>query len=210
MKRRLLVACERSQVVCNAFRAMGIEAYSADIEVCLGGHPEHHIIGDVMNIINGHCSFYLQTGRRMLVRSRWDMIIAHPPCTYLTKVGAPFLYNPDGSIDELRLARMTVARQMFLDIWQCNTQFLCIENPTPMNRCNLPRPTTYVEPFQYGEPWSKRTNLWLRNLPPLLPTILCPDYKQYVRCTRGSTKRSQTFLGIAKAMADQWSKFLQS
>lgn len=207
-KLRVLVACECSQIVCKAFRSVGCEAYSADIELCLGGHPEWHIVGDVSRILDGHCAFNLQTGEVMQIRRSWDIIIAHPPCTYLTKIGSPLMYMPDGSIDPVRDAAQIVGREFFLKCLNADAHYVCVENPVPMARANLPRCSTIINPYEFGEPWSKRTCLWLRNLPPLIPTLLNSSHREFVRTRRGSRARSMFFPKVAQAMAEQWTEYI--
>lgn len=205
---RALVACECSQIVCKAFRSLGWDAYSADIELCLGGHPEWHIVGDVSRILNGHCAFTLQNGQVMQIRRSWDIIIAHPPCTYLTKIGSPHMYLPDGSIDPVRAAAQLVGREFFLKCLNADAHYVCVENPVPMARANLPRCSTIINPYEFGEPWSKRTCLWLRNLPPLIPTLLATSHREFVRTRRGSRARSMFFPRVAQAMAEQWTAYI--
>lgn len=200
---RLLVACECSQIVCRAFRERGVEAYSADIELCHGGHPEWHIVGDVVPILNGHCSFRLQDGTAKQIRGAWDMIIAHPPCTYLCKVGSNHMYNSDGTINQLRHAQMLVGVKFFLTCLNARSTYVCVENPVPMKMAGLPPCTTIINPYEFGEPWSKRTCLWLRGLPPLIPTLLNTSIRSFVRTKRGGRARSEFFPLVAAAMAEQ-------
>ena len=201
---RVLVACEESQQVCAAFRKLGHEAYSCDIQDCSGGHPEWHIQDDVLKHLDG-----------------WDLIIAHPPCTYISAAGACRMYPHKGQIDEARLQKAMEAKAFFLAIWNADCPRICIENPRPLKVVQMPDETQRVQPFWFGEPWSKLTFLWLKGLPPLLPTEIVADYKPYVSCGTSRNKgnpdkagfsrrggaakaRSKTFPGIAKAMAWQW------
>lgn len=206
---KVLVACEESQAVCKAFRALGHEAYSCDIQECSGGHPEWHIQGDVLPLLN----------------EKWDLIIAHPPCTYLSNAGARWLYA-GGKLNEERYKKGLDGKEFFLKFLNANCNHVAIENPIPSSVYDLPQYTQVIQPYEYGEPWSKKTCLWLKGLPPLQPTKIIEDHKPF--CSSGSyskshdpkykgasrkggsaKSRSKTFPGIAKAMAEQWSKFIE-
>ena len=172
---KVLIACEESQAVCKEMRRLGHEAYSADIQDCSGGYPEWHIKGNVLPLINGRCSFTTSDGVRHEIPDRWDMLIAHPPCTFLTKAGAN-LMRVNGDIVPDRYAKA------------------------------LPRYSQLIQPFEFGDPYSKKTCLWLKGLPPLMGTVICSDYVSYTALHRSARMRSKTFPGIAAAMADQWSR----
>lgn len=204
----VLVACERSQIVANAFRALGHYAFSADIELCLGGHPEWHIIGDVQRILNGHCAFTTQDTVTHQIRTNWDLIIAHPPCTYLAKSGSMHMYCADGSINLDRAHLRAAARIFFLRCLHADAAHVCVENPVPMKDSFLPRPDTIIDPCEFGEPWTKKTCLWLRDLPPLLPTCIHTRTRSFVYTKRGSKARSLFFPKVAKAMAEQWTSYI--
>lgn len=231
----VLIACEESQEVCKAFRALGHEAYSCDIQPCSGGHPEWHIQGDVIKLIHPDvllCSldpdipdemwgtFRTQDGKIHNLPPRWDLIIAHPPCTYMSAAGACRMYPQAGHIDEDRFAKAMKAKQFFLALLNANCPRICIENPRPLKCVGLPKESQQIQPYEYGEPWSKLTYLWLKGLPKLVPTKIVEDYKPYVSCGTSRNKgnpdksgmsrrggaqkvRSKTFHGIAKAMAEQ-------
>jgi len=199
---RVLVACEESQTVCKAFRERGHEVYSCDVIDCSGGHPEWHIKDDVLK--------HLDDG--------WDMMIAHPPCTYLSRAGARWLY-PQGTLNNDRFALGLFAKDFFLKLWSSNIPLIAIENPTPFKVFNMPKETQVIQPYQFGEPFSKRTLLWLKNLPPLISTLIVSDYKSLLPSNTGYGRRkgqhyqyvnisakesSKTFQGIANAMATQW------
>ena len=200
---RILVACEESQEVCKAFREKGHEAYSCDIIECSGGHPEWHIMCDA----------------RELLKMRWDMIIAHPPCTYLTNASAVRM-RVNGQIQMERYEKAMAARDFFLAFWNADCPRIAIENPTPMKLVNLPAYTQAIQPYWFGHPYSKRTCLWLKNLPPLVPTEMIEHHEPYVnggckdshgnyrkfqgRNERDPKTRAKTFHGIAMAMAEQW------
>lgn len=206
---RVLVACEESQVVTIELRQLGHEAYSCDLQECSGGHPEYHIQGDAMPEI---------------LRGGWDMIIAHPPCTYLTCAGAVRLYNADHTIaDPERLEKGREAARFFMSIWEADCPRIAIENPVPMSVFGLPMYSQIIEPYMFGDPWRKRTCLWLKGLPPLVAMMVAPVEprglwvgstsarrdptikRQYELCSnRDPKRRSKTFPGIAKAMAVQW------
>lgn len=185
---KILCACEESQRVCIAFRERGHEAYSCDIQECSGGHPEWHIRDDVVNLL------YLN----------WDMIIAFPPCTYITKSGAQLMF-PKGVLNEERFLKQRQAVEFFYKIWNAPAEKICIENPVPMHCAGLPKESCRIHPWEFGEPFTKRTYLWLKNLPVLLPTEIVKPERSWVSSTCGSKERSKTFKGIAEAMALQWS-----
>lgn len=180
---RVLIACEESQRVCIAFREKGHEAFSCDLQECSGNHPEWHIQNDVMKIINWE----------------WDLIIAHPPCTYLSKVGTRWLKEPS------RIEAGKKAAEFFMKIYNCNCKKICIENPVPLKMYNLPKYTQIIQPWQFNEPYSKATCLWLKGLPYLIPTcFVYGKIESWTALTRSPKIRSKTFEGIAKAMAQQW------
>lgn len=201
---KVLVACEESQAVCKAFRELGHEAYSCDIIDCSGGHPEWHIKGDALE----------------LLKLKWDLIIAHPPCTYLTKAGARWLHA-GGTLNQKRYALGIEAREFFMAFYNADCPKIAIENPVPASVFNLPEYSQVIQPYEFGHPYSKKTCLWLKGLEPLKPTQVIEDHvpfissgtyskthdPRYKGASRkgGSAKsRSKTFPGIAKAMADQW------
>lgn len=192
---RVLVACEESQRVCIEFRKIGHEAYSCDIEPCSGGHPEWHLKQDVTP----------------LLKEKWDLIIAHPPCTYLSNAGARHLY-PKGVLNEDRLKKGLAAKEFFMQFYNADCPKIAIENPTPSKIYDLPPYTQVIQPYQFGHPYSKRTCLWLKGLPPLVPTNIV-EVSQSTKVAgnwfnKGGKERqknrAKTFPGIAKAMAEQW------
>lgn len=200
---RVLVACEESQAVTMAFRAVGHEAYSCDIIPCSGGHPEWHLQQDVMP----------------LLQEKWDMIIAFPPCTYLTNAGARHLYK-GGTLNLERYKKGLEAKAFFMAIYNADCPKIAIENPTPSRVYGLPEKTQVIQPWQFGHPYTKRTQLWLKGLPKLVPTNIvtpertwCPSgsySKKHNEKHKGmfttdrAKNRSKTFPGIAQAMAEQW------
>lgn len=203
---RILVACEESQAVTIELRRLGHEAYSCDLQDCSGGHPEWHIKADALEMI----------------KLKWDMIIAHPPCTYLTTAGAVRLYNRDHTVkDEARFRKGLEAAEFFRAIMEADCPRIVVENPVPMKVWGLPDYDQIIEPFQFGDPWRKRTCLWLKNTPPLQPTEVVKPLGLWVGSTSGMRDatvysryalkskrdprlRSKTFPGIARAMAEQW------
>lgn len=201
---KILVACEESQVVCKAFREKGHEAFSCDIQRCSGGKPEWHIVGDVLPLLNGNTQFITQDGVTHYIVGNWDMLIAHPPCTYLSKVSAPCLFDKEGNINLARYYRGLEARFFFMTLYNCSIPKICIENPTPLSLFGLPHHSQVIQPYWFGHPYSKRTLLWLKGLPPLFATLIEPEHESWVAINRDSIIRSKTFPGIAAAMAEQW------
>lgn len=207
---KVLIACEESQRVCTAFRDKGHEAFSADIQNPSGGHPEWHIKGDVLAILNGHCAFQTMDGCTHVI-DKWDLIIAHPPCTYLSNAGARFLY-PKGILNEERLKMGLSAKAFFMSLYNADCEKICIENPTPSRVYELPKYTQVIQPWMFGHPVQKRTCLWLKRLPPLKPTDTVEERQSSKIAGNWFNKggkdrqknRAKTFQGVAKAMADQW------
>ena len=207
---RVLIACEESQTVCKEFRALGHEAYSADILPCSGGHPEWHIQGDVTKILN----------------DGWDLMIAHPPCTYLAVSGARWLYNKDGSKNEERYRNQEEALDFVRLLMDAPIEKIALENPVSVISTHIRKPEQIIQPWMFGDEASKTTCLWLKNLPKLNPTDIVGKGEFVEWEVNGKKKRqakwfldaltkaktseerrtlrSKTFIGIAKAMADQW------
>ena len=210
----VLVACEESQRVCEAFRMRGHEAYSADVQEPSGGHPEWHILGDVLPIINGSCEFDTMDGAHHHIDKPWDLLIAHPPCTYLTSAGAKLLFDHHHNVINFeREKKGFEAAEFFRKFLQVskNGTKVCVENPTPMKHFGLPKYSQIIHPYYFGEPWSKRTCLWLCGLPLLIPTDICGDHEPWINTKghpghsgRNPKIRAKTFRGIAKAMAERW------
>lgn len=207
IKLNVLVACEESQAVANAFRRLGHYAFSCDLQSCSGGHPEYHIIADVSPLLLSDCRFVTQSGVPYYVK-KWDLIIAHPPCTYLTKASSTQMFPKPGIINPARYACMLDAVSFFNECLNAHSDYVAIENPVPLHIAHLPRPSQYVEPYWFGHPYTKRTCLWLKNLPPLMSTSILSHHQCYTSTCSGSRKRSKTFSGIADAMANQWSEFI--
>lgn len=206
---KVLVACEESQRVCIEFRRLGHEAYSCDILPCSGGHPEWHIQDDVLNHLDG-----------------WDMIIAHPPCTYLTVTGNRWFDTEKYGDKALkRIKEREKAVDFFLKFVNADCKRIAIENPIGYMSTFYRKPDQIIQPYMFGEPQRKATCLWLKGLVPLKPTnIVDPIVIKYkngkgtdnpwhmkTMCLpkeERSRIRSQTFKGIAKAMAEQWGKIV--
>lgn len=244
---RVLVACEESQRVCMAFRAKGHEAYSCDIMDCSGGHPEWHIKGDVLKILNPRINLIPFVTLNGIVSDsvkgiyfktcdniehfveRWDMIIAHPPCTFLT-VAANKLYNIEkyGEKAIKRLEDREKAKEFFMAFVNADCDKIVIENPIGIMSTYYRKPDQIIQPYQFGHPYRKSTCLWLFGVDPLIPTNIV-DFE----CIHSSGKsggysgaswvvrdengkilpygdprvaiaRSKTYTGIAQAFADQW------
>jgi len=202
---KILVACEESQAVTIELRTLGHEAYSCDTLECSGGHPEWHLQQDVTP----------------LLKQKWDMIIAFPPCTYMSKAGARWMFPTAGNVNKERLKKGLEAKEFFMKFMNADCPKIAIENPTPLKIINLPTATQIIQPYQFGNPYSKRTCLWLKGLPKLEPTNVLKEFKPYMPSNTGGAKRGQqhssgvahnaidaskTFKGIAIAMANQWTK----
>ena len=155
---KILVACEESQRVCIAFREKGHEAYSCDIEFCSGKRPEWHIWSDVTSLLNGNCMFRTCDGQIHSIE-KWDMIIAFPPCTYLSKAGSSNLYR-GGVINEERFILGQKAAQFFSAIYNADCPRICIENPVPMKIFHLPKYDQVIEPYYFGVPVYKNKKRW--------------------------------------------------
>lgn len=209
---RVLVACEESQRVCTAFRNKGHEAYSCDIRDCSGGHPEWHIKDDVLKHLEG-----------------WDLIIAHPPCTFLTLAGNRWFDIDKYGIKAIeREKERGDAIQFFLKLVNAPCDKIAVENPVGVMNRIYRKPDCVIQPYQFGHPYTKKTCLWLKNLKPLQPTkIVQPEIIHSGGKTGGysgnswhavdengkilawndprtAVERSKTYQGIAEAMAEQW------
>ena len=199
---KVLVACEESQEVCKAFRERGHEAFSCDLQECSGGHPEWHIQGDVLPILNGNCTFVTESGDAHQQNGRWDLIIAHPPCTDLAVSGARWF--PEKQKD----FRQQKACVFFMQMALANCEKVAVENPVSIMSTVYRKPDQIIQPWQFGHGEVKKTCLWLKGLPKLNPTKIVEGREQKVwRMAPGperSKRRSKTFSGIAKAMAEQW------
>lgn len=218
----VLVACEESQRVTIEFRKLGHKAYSCDLLDCSGNHPEWHIKKDVTLLLNGNCIFNTVDGLEHEISGKWDMIIAFPPCTYLTVTGNRWYnYEKYGDKAIQRMLDRNDAIKFFMTIVNADCDKIAIENPVGIMSTQWRKPDQIIQPYQYGDPYEKRTCIWLKGLPMLLPTKIVdiPDRiqfksgktmaKWYVEAGNLSKEqralvRSKTFPGIAKAMATQW------
>lgn len=210
---RILVACEESQAITKELRALGHEAFSCDLLPCSGGHPEWHLQQDVFEVIE----------------QGWDMMIAHPPCTYLAVSGARWLYNKDGSKNEERWRNQAEALDFVQRLMDAPIDKIAIENPVSVISSHIRKPDQIVHPWMFGDKASKSTCLWLKNLPKLEPTDIVekgefiefiskkgvkkrqPKWyfdalKEAKTPAERRTLRSKTFKGMAKAIAKQWTK----
>ena len=216
---QVLVACEESQRVCMAFREKGHEAYSCDIIDCSGGHPEWHIKQDVIPPLNGHCASRTCDGKTHEIENSWDLLIAHPPCTYLSNAGARHLWKGH----ELQADRVMLgiqSRDLFMQFLWSSIPLICVENPVPSKVFCLPQYTQSIQPYMFGHPYTQKTCLWLKGLPPLKSTNIvkpvatwCPsgsyshkhgEQHKGMFTTDRAKNRAKTFPGIANAMAEQW------
>lgn len=214
---KVLVACEESQAVCIAFRERGHEAYSCDIQEPSGGHPEWHILGDALQAIEGG-SVTTMDGQIHEV-GKWDLLIAHPPCTYLSNAGANRL-RVNGEIQLGRMEKAKAARAMFMEMLDADIPRIAVENPVPGKIHGLPPYSQIIQPYMFGDAWLKRTCLWLKNLPLLMATNCVVPTGKWVETTphgraarpgewenkgrRTPKERSKTFPSGANAMAEQW------
>lgn len=180
---KILIACERSGIVREAFRARGHDAWSCDLQDT--DLPGQHVVGDV----------------RALLHSSWDMMIAHPPCTYISYAGARW-WRTEGYAE-----KQAMALEFFRELLNAPIPMIAVENPRGVAAQLIRKPDDVIEPYQFGEPYKKRTYLWLKNLPPLISTMRMMSYQ--VNWTEAQTRdrqntRSKTFRGVASAMAQQW------
>ena len=227
----VLIACEESQRVCEAFRARGHNAFSCDIVECSGGHPEWHIMGDALEVIepnsNNYTVFFTQDQSFHTIYGTWDLIIAHPPCTYLTVSGNRW-FNVDkyGKKAVERKRKREEAYNFFMEFATASCPRVAIENPIGYMNTHFRKPDQIIQPYYFGDPVRKPTCLWLKGLPPLVYTdVVKPEVIKangtsysgpayYVRDEEGkilpwgdprtAKARSKTYPGIANAMAVQW------
>lgn len=217
----ILIACEESQTVCKAFRDKGHNAFSCDIVEESGGHPEWHIMQDVIPLLNGDCDFKTANGTEHHLNGKWDLIIAHPPCQYLTNTGNPYLnVEKYGQKAIERAKKREEAFLFFMEFANANCDKICIENPIGYPNSHYRKPNQIIQPWHFGHPYTKATCLWLKGLKPLVPEVkekpegIKSFAIQTMKDENGKTiswnteksrrLRSKTFEGIALAMADQW------
>ena len=218
---KILVACEESQAVTKELRRLGNEAYSCDIIECSGGHPEWHIMQDVIPLLNGNCEFKTADGMTHKIKGKWDMIIAHPPCTRLCNSGQRWLYWGDEEYQNKKKAEQKEAIEFFMKFANADCNKIAIENHMGIMSTIYRKPDCTYNPYDFeGETECKKTCLWLKELDPLKPTRKNPLPKE--QRTHGIWKahfgdkklawndpetaklRSKTPVGVAKAMAEQW------
>ena len=233
----VLVACEESQRVCTEFRKLGHNAYSCDILKCSGGHPEWHFNQDVLEVIKNNGGM-LETGEEIYIDGKWDLMIAHPPCTYLAVSGAKWYYHPDDKALPVEQRRphpsfpnraqdREEGAAFFMALANADIEYIAIENPVGIMNTRFRKPDQVVQPYFFGDAASKSTCLWLKNLP-LLEATNMVDKGEYIEFKSGKripkwysdgltktktaeerrTWRSKTFPGFAKAMAEQWSAYV--
>jgi len=199
--KRILIGCEESQTVCKAFRERGFEAFSCDLVLPSGGNWEWHIQGDLLDVA---------------MSEKWDAMIAHPPCTFMSCCGARWMYQK-GKINENRLASAMKAKDFFMQCYNMPIPNIALENPLPLKVIGLPPASQTIQPYEFGDPFSKKTLLWLKGFPMLKHTNVLSEWKPYLQSgnkhnehsnkVRGRI-RSKTFPGIAAAMAEQWGDYL--
>lgn len=239
-KLRVLIACEESQRVCTAFRELGHEAYSCDIQVPSGGHPEWHILGDALKVLNPQEIFIRRSydcwyedairfetiDKKEHIVPKWDMIIAHPPCTYLTVTGNRwFNVEKYGDKATQRAKDREEAVSFFMEFANANCEHIAIENPVGVMSSYYRKPNQIIQPWMFGDAAEKKTCLWLKGLPNLTETkVTVPPERVKFDSGKSMPKwyadawhlskeersrvRSKTFPGIAKAMAEQWGNYL--
>ena len=215
----VLIACEESQRVCTAFREKGNNAFSCDIQECSGGRPEWHIKSDVLPILNGNCSFVTENGEKHYINGKWDMIIAHPPCTRLCNTSQRWLYWGDEEYRAKKRKEQKKAVDFFMNFVNADCDRIAIENPVGIMSTLYRKPDCIYNPYDFaGETECKKTCLWLKGLSALKPTQTLPKEKRThgIWSARFDNKqlawndpltaklRSVTPEAVAKAMAEQW------
>lgn len=215
--KRILIACEESQAVTKEFRELGFEAYSCDILPCSGGHPEWHFKEDIFEVLKREPKF--------------DLMIAHPPCTFLAVSGARWMYKDDGSICEERFNNQKQGLEFVQKLMNVDIEHIVIENPISVISSQIRKPDQIIQPWEHGDKAQKSTCLWLKNLPLLEPTDIVEkgEFVEWVSKkgvkkkqakwffdalknaktpAERRTLRSKTFDGIARAMASQWGNYI--
>lgn len=218
----VLVACEESQAVCLAMRKRGIEAFSCDLFGCSGGKPEWHIKGDVLKVLrpqnNGWgekegINFETEDGTFRIIGKEWDLMIAHPPCTFLSVSGARWLYNADSTPNEERHKNQQEALDFVKILMDAPVKHIAIENPVSVISSKIRKPEQIIQPWQFGHGETKKTCFWLKNLPLLKPTKIVEGREGKIWKLPPSADRaklrSKTYPGIAEAMAAQWGEFVR-
>jgi hypothetical protein len=224
-KHKILVACEESQTLCKAFRERGFLAYSCDMQKCSGGRPDWHINYGCLGTIEEEY-FITQDGYFHPNFDGFDLMVAHPPCTYLTVTGNKWMKPEFRNRFPDRHLQREKAVQFFLDLFEAPIRHIAVENPVGIISTRFRKPDQYVHPYHFGDPHSKKTGLWLKNLPKLEPTnVVKPEMYVYkdgredpiwhvesmkLPPDERSRVRSKTFQGMANAMADQWGNYLRA
>lgn len=231
----ILIACEESQTVCKEFRKLGFAAFSCDILPCSGGHPEWHFKEDIFKIVDNRGGV-LENGETHHIDGKWDLMVAHPPCTFLSVSGARWYYHPEDKELPVEQRRphpnfpnrakdREEAIEFFMKLAECDVEMMAIENPIGIMSKIWRKPDQIVQPYMFGDEATKTTCLWLKNLPPLLPTKIVGKGERVVLSSGKSlpkwysdsfntnistemrrTLRSKTFQGFAEAIASQWAK----
>jgi hypothetical protein len=234
----ILIACEESQRICTEFRKLGFNAFSCDLLPCSGGHPEWHFKEDVLKVIKNKGGT-LETGEKKYIIGDWDLMVAHPPCTFLAVSGAKWFYNPEDKNLPIKERRphpkfpnrakdREEGAKFFMALANSKIKRIAIENPVGIMNTRYRKPDQIVQPWQFGDSASKKTCLWLKNLPKLHDTkVVSPGefiefdsgrklakwYSDGLTKTKTAeerrTWRSKTFPGFAKAVAEQWGSFLE-
>lgn len=220
-----LVACEESQIVTKCLRELGVEAYSCDIIDPSGGHPEWHIKQDVLPLINGDITFKTLDHIAHTINGQWDLMICHPPCTFLTVTGNRW-FNEEKYGDQARQRKIDreQAAEFFMALANARCAHIAIENPVGYMNTHWRKPDQIIQPYMFGDPYEKRTCLWLKGLPPLTPTnIVKPEPRQQIKGGKSMPTwysnapkaerakiRSKTFPGFAKAMTTQWTEWIKN
>ena len=200
----VLIACEESQAETLAFRNLGFNAFSCDLQKPRY-EPKWHIIGDCTALLQGATSFVTADGIKHKIKE-WHLIIAHPPCTYLCKLSSVHMII-NGKVQEERYNKMLDARKFFFQCLNAKAAYVAVENPLPMARTRLPNPSCFISPDWFGVKYTKKTLYWTRNLPPLMASAQYPNPKCFVRASRGKY-RSRTFPQVAEAIAMQWGNYI--
>jgi len=213
---KVLIACEESQEVMKAFRNLGHDAWSCDILSCSGGYPQWHIKGDAI---------------KESYSGKYDLMVAHPPCTYLAVSGARWMYNKDGSINKDRYEKQKEAIFFVKQLMDAPIKHIALENPVSVISSKIRKPDDIIQPYMFGDKASKTTCLWLKNLPKLNPTNIVEKGEFFEWIDKNGKKkrqakwymdalskaktsaerrslRSKTFKGIAEAMAEQYSNYI--
>lgn len=205
-KINVLIACEESQAETMAFRERGFRAFSCDRLPAKKGTPaEYHITGDVTKLFRKNFVFKTDDDTDYYI-DKWDLIIAHPPCTYLCKQGSIHMWK-NGKFNIGRYSKMCAARKFFYTCLNAPAKYVAVENPIPQKRSKLPKPSFYIQPSWFGVKYTKKTLFWAKNLPPIMPEIEHPAPKEFVRASRGKY-RSRTFPQVAAAIAKQWGDYI--